>query len=111
MSSGYFSYPLPVNEPVLQYLPGSKERETLKRILKELKGQEHDIPMVIGGREVHTGKKIPIHPPHDISHTLGHYHGGEERQIQEAIEAALAAREGWRRPQTPPSPTQPVSLE
>ena len=95
MSSGYFSYPLPVNEPVLQYLPGSKERETLKRILKELKGQEHDIPMVIGGREVHTGKKIPIHPPHDISHTLGHYHGGEERQIQEAIEAALAAREGW----------------
>ncbi|HTQ28020.1 MAG TPA: L-glutamate gamma-semialdehyde dehydrogenase [Puia sp.] len=95
MSIGYFSYPLPSNEPVLSYLPGSKERETLKKTLKELKSQLHDIPMYIGGKAVTTGKTVEIHPPHDIAHTLGHYHTGGEQHITQAIEAALAAREGW----------------
>jgi 1-pyrroline-5-carboxylate dehydrogenase len=95
MSIGYFSYPLPVNEPVLQYHPGSKEKEVLKKTLKELKGKVHDIPMYIGGNLVKTGKKTPIHAPHDIAHTLGHYHSGEEIHIQQAIDAALGARESW----------------
>ncbi|MDF2191952.1 L-glutamate gamma-semialdehyde dehydrogenase [Paraflavitalea sp. CAU 1676] len=95
MSLGYFSYPIPVNEPVLNYAPGSAEKKRLKEVLAELKGQEADIPMYIGGKEVRTGKKVAIHPPHEIAHTLGYFHHGEEQHINEAIEAALAAKDSW----------------
>lgn len=95
MSLGYFSYPIPVNEPVLSYAPGSKERELLKTVLEKLKDEDMDIPMYIGNKEVRTNKKLPIHPPHEISHTLGHYHAGNERHVEQAIEAALAAKESW----------------
>src|SRR5215204_1880638 len=92
---GYFDYPMPVNEPVLSYAPSSKERESLKRVLGELKSHEMDIPMYIGSEEVRTGDKKPIHPPHEISHTLAHFHAGNESHVNQAIEAALAAREAW----------------
>ena len=95
MSLGYFSYPIPVNEPVLNYAPGSAEKKRLKEVLAEWKGQEADIPMYIGGKEVRTGKKVAIHPPHEIAHTLGYFHHGEEQHINEAIEAALAAKDSW----------------
>jgi 1-pyrroline-5-carboxylate dehydrogenase len=95
MNLGYFSYPLPVNEPVLTYGPGTAERKALKAALKELKDQEADIPMYIGGKEVRTNKKVAIHPPHERSHTLGYFHAGEEKHVNQAIEAALAAREAW----------------
>jgi 1-pyrroline-5-carboxylate dehydrogenase len=95
MSLGYFNYPMPVNEPVLNYAPGSKEREILKNTLAELKGQQADIPMYIGGEEVRTGKKIALHPPHETAHVLGHFHSGDETHIKQAIDAALAAKEKW----------------
>ncbi|MEP7279149.1 MAG: L-glutamate gamma-semialdehyde dehydrogenase [Bacteroidota bacterium] len=95
MSSGYFSYPLPVNEPVLNYAPGSAEKKRLKGVLAELNGQVADIPMYIGGKEVRTNKKISLHPPHEITHTLGHFSQGEAKHVQQAIDAALAARENW----------------
>ncbi|WP_276485945.1 L-glutamate gamma-semialdehyde dehydrogenase [Paraflavitalea pollutisoli] len=95
MSLGYFSYPMPVNDPVLNYAPGSAEKKRLKEVLAELKSQEADIPMYIGGKEVRTGNKVAIHPPHEIAHTLGYFHHGEEKHITEAITAALAAKESW----------------
>ncbi|HYC28433.1 MAG TPA: L-glutamate gamma-semialdehyde dehydrogenase [Chitinophagaceae bacterium] len=95
MNFGYFNYLLPQNEPVLSYAPGSKERETLQKTLKELKSQEMDIPMYIGGEEVRTGKKTAIHPPHEIAHTLGYLHAGDESHVKQAIDAALAARSAW----------------
>jgi len=95
MSLGYFSYPMPVNEPVLQYAPGSPEKEVLKRTLAELKKKQHEVPMYIGGKAVKTGKKISIHPPHEIAHTLGYFHEGEEKHVKQAIDAALKAREAW----------------
>lgn len=95
MSLGYFSYPLPVNEPVLNYAPGSKEKEILKKTLQELKNTEHDIPMYIGDKEVRTGKKMALHPPHEIAHTIGYFHEGNEKHIKEAIDAALKAKESW----------------
>ena len=95
MSLGYFHYPAPANEPVLNYAPGSKERDNLKKALKDLKSKEHDIPMYIGSREVRTGKKIALRPPHEIAHTLGHFHEGGEEHVREAIEAALAAKAKW----------------
>lgn len=95
MSLGYFSYPLPANEPVLQYAPGSPERAALKKTLAELKKKEIDIPMYIGGKAVKTGKKVAIHPPHETSFTLGHFHAGEEKHVHQAIDAALKAKEAW----------------
>src|ERR1700730_8808486 len=95
MNFGYFNYPLPQNEPVLSYAPGSKERETLKKTLAELKKQQMDIPMYIGHEEVRSGKKQAIHPPHEIAHTLGYFHAGDENHVKQAIEAALRARESW----------------
>ena len=95
MNFGYFNYPLPKNEPVLDYAPGSPERETLQKTLMELKSQQMDIPMYIGGDEVRTGKQTAIHPPHEIAHTLAHFHAGNETHVKQAIDAALAARESW----------------
>jgi 1-pyrroline-5-carboxylate dehydrogenase len=95
MSLGYFSYPLPANEPVLQYAPGSVERDALKKVLAELKKKPVEIPMYIGGKAVKTGNKIAIHPPHEISHTLGYFHAGEEKHVHQAIDAALKAKEAW----------------
>jgi 1-pyrroline-5-carboxylate dehydrogenase len=95
MNLGYFNYPLPANEPVLAYAPGSKEKETLKSVLNELKSAEADIPMYIGSEEVRTSKKMAIHPPHQRNHVLGYFHAGEEKHVHQAIEAALAAREDW----------------
>jgi 1-pyrroline-5-carboxylate dehydrogenase len=95
MNLGYFSYPSPVNEAVLTYGPGTAERKALKAALKELKSEEADIPMYIGGEQVRTGKKVAIHPPHETSHTLGYFHAGDESHVHQAIEAALAAKEKW----------------
>ncbi len=95
MNLGYFNYPLPVNEPVLSYTPASPEKIRLKEVLAELKRTEADIPMYIGGREVRTNKKMAIHPPHEINHTLGYFHAGEEKHVYQAIEAALAVKERW----------------
>src|SRR5690606_27263550 len=93
--TGYFNYPLPANEPVLSYAPGTAERKRLKEVLAELKKSELDIPMYIGGKEVRTSKKVAIHPPHETDHTLGHFSAGSEKHVVQAVEAALAARENW----------------
>lgn len=95
MSLGTFSYPLPPNEPVLSYAPGSPERARLKATIADLKSQTLDIPMIIGGEEVRTGNKVALHPPHELSHTLGYYHKGDTSDVEAAIEAALAARASW----------------
>ncbi|HYG52589.1 MAG TPA: aldehyde dehydrogenase family protein, partial [Flavobacteriales bacterium] len=95
MNFGYFSYPIPANEPVHNYEPGSPERAALKKTLAELKSQQIDVPMYIGGEEVRTGKLEAMHPPHERKHLLGHYHSGNETHVTQAIEAALAAREAW----------------
>ncbi|MBS1642457.1 MAG: L-glutamate gamma-semialdehyde dehydrogenase [Bacteroidetes bacterium] len=95
MNLGYFSYPLPANEPVLNYAPNSAEKLKLKQTLAELKSTEADIPMYIGSKEVRTNKKVAIHPPHEIKHTLGYFHAGEEKHVQQAIDAALAAKPNW----------------
>lgn len=95
MSLGTFSYPIPVNEPVHSYAPGSAERAALQNTLKELKSQQADIPMYIGGEEVRTGNTVAIHPPHERHHVLGHFHTGDASHVRQAIDAALAAKEAW----------------
>ncbi|MFT3845163.1 MAG: L-glutamate gamma-semialdehyde dehydrogenase [Lacibacter sp.] len=95
MNLGYFNYPMPVNEPVLNYAPGSAEKKRLKEVLAELKSKELDVPMYIGSKEVRTNKKSAIRPPHEHQHVLGYFHTGDEKHVQQAIDAALAAKESW----------------
>ena len=95
MANGFFNVPLPINEPVKGYAPGSKEKLELQQQLKSLKQLELDIPMYIGGQEVRTGKTQRISPPHDHQRTIGHFHAGDASHVKLAIEAALAARTAW----------------
>ena len=95
MSIGTFSYPIPTNEPVHTYAPGTAERTALKKTLAELKSQQADVPMYIGGEEVRSGKLVAMNPPHEKAHVLGHYHGGDESHVKQAIDAALEAKEAW----------------
>ena len=95
MSLGYFKYPMPANEPVLTYAPGTPERKLLQQTLVELKAAETDIPQYIGGEEVRSGNKQPLNPPHEHALVLGYYHEGDETHVHQAIDAALKAKAGW----------------
>lgn len=95
MPKGIYHVPEARNEPVLSYAPGTPERAKLEQTLKELYAQEIDVPMVIGGQEIRTGKKVRMFPPHNIEHTLGHYAQGGEAEVKQAIDAALKVRETW----------------
>jgi 1-pyrroline-5-carboxylate dehydrogenase len=95
MQIGYFDYPTPANEPVLSYAPGTPEKLALKKALASLKSKTMDIPMYINGKAVRTGNKIAIHPPHEIKHTLGHFHMGTKKHVDQAITSALKVRNAW----------------
>jgi 1-pyrroline-5-carboxylate dehydrogenase len=95
MLKGFFNVPAPVNEPIKDYAPGSKERELLKAALADARSKQIDIPMHIAGKEVHTDKKGNITPPHDHQHILGQYSIGEKAHVAQAIDAALAAKADW----------------
>jgi 1-pyrroline-5-carboxylate dehydrogenase len=95
MSTGFFHIPLPKNEPVLSYAPGSKERAALKKALADARATVLDIPMYIGAEEVRTEKKKKLSPPHDHQHVLGYFHEGDKSHVEQAINAALAAKELW----------------
>lgn len=95
MLKGFFNVPTPENEPILGYAPGSKERELLKAALAEARSKKGDIPMYIGGKAVHTDKKGTVTPPHDHQHVLAQYSIGDKTHVQQAIDAALAAKPQW----------------
>ena len=95
MNLGYFNCPLPINEPVKAYGPGSPEKKLLKRALIELKSTEHDIPSVINGKEVRSGNKIKMRPPHELSHTIGYFHRSSKEEVRQAIDSALKAKASW----------------
>ena len=95
MNTGSFYYPMPGNEPVLDFAPGSSERELLKKALSELKSKKIDVPMYIGAEEVRTDNKITINPPHEKNHILGTFHSGDATHVKKAINAALKAKDKW----------------
>ena len=95
MLKGFFNVPAPVNEPILGYAPGSKERELLEAALADARSKQVEIPMYIGGQEVHTDKKGKLSPPHDHQHLLGTYSIGDKNHVTGAIDAALAAKADW----------------
>lgn len=95
MHNAYFQFEEPLNEPISSYAPGTPERAALQDALAELKSKECDIPMIINGKEVRTGDKKEIRPPHETKHLLGYMHAGTGEHVQQAIDAALAAQEQW----------------
>jgi 1-pyrroline-5-carboxylate dehydrogenase len=95
MIKGFFRVPPAVNEAVLNYAPGSNERKLLKEALQKGYAEEADIPMFIGGKEVRSGKKKEIRPPHNHKQVIGYYHQGDKTHVEQAIAAALSAKADW----------------
>ncbi|HDQ43882.1 MAG TPA: L-glutamate gamma-semialdehyde dehydrogenase [bacterium] len=95
MPNVLFNIPLPQNEPVLGYEPGSPEKLALKGELAEMKAREVEIPVLIGGEEIRTGNLADCVCPHEHGHRLGRYHKAGEKEVRKAIDAALRARPDW----------------
>ena len=95
MPKGIYKVPVAVNEPIKSYASGSPERKDLQAMLKELRSKELDIPMYIGNKEVRSENKTRLAPPHDHKHTLGHFHKSDKTHVEQAIKAALDAKEKW----------------
>ncbi|MGH7869019.1 MAG: aldehyde dehydrogenase family protein, partial [Candidatus Dormibacteraceae bacterium] len=94
---GSFQPPRPFNEPGHGYTPGSAEQDSLKRRLAELAAEEIEIPLQIGGRSLATGVLRPIVMPHHFNHRLGQAHQGGTAEMEQAIQAAIAAMPEWSR--------------
>lgn len=95
MSNGYFKVEMPKNELVKAYLPGSPERASLKKELERQSAQVVQVPMIIGGKEVWTERKNKAVMPHDHAHVIAEAASGGEKELKDAIAAALAARKAW----------------
>ncbi len=95
MSNGYFKVEMPKNEPVKAYLSGSPERASLKKELERQSAQVVQVPMIIGGKEVWTERKTKAVMPHDHAHVIAEAASGGEKELKDAIAAALAARKAW----------------
>ena len=87
--------PVPVNEPVKTYAPGSAERASLKQTLRDMSADAVEIPLLIGGEEVRTGDIACVHMPHRHRHVLATWHKAGTEEVERAIRAALAARQEW----------------
>ncbi|NII85549.1 MULTISPECIES: L-glutamate gamma-semialdehyde dehydrogenase [unclassified Pedobacter] len=95
MLKGFFNVPTPVNEPINSYAPGTKERLLLKEAIADARSKQLDIPMFIGGQEVHTNNKKKVVAPHDHQHVLATFSYGDKSHVKQAIDAALAAKADW----------------
>ncbi len=95
MANAFFQVPYAENEPVRSYAPGTADRTAIEETLRQMKAEVKDIPMVINGKPVTTDNQVAIHPPHELQHTLAHYHKGDKAHVQQAIDAAMAAKAQW----------------
>jgi len=95
MSQAYFKVPQSYNEPYFSYAPGTTERQNLKKKLQELRSEEIEIPVIIGGKEYFTGKTAPVVIPHNHKHKLATVHKAGRKEVELAIETALEARKKW----------------
>ena len=94
---GIFRPPTPTNEPVKEYAPGSPEREQLRRRLDQMQAERIELPLVIGGENVTTGKTAEIVMPHRKSHVLADANQGGQGEVDKAIRAAADAWADWSR--------------
>ncbi len=97
MLNAILSVPTPRNEPVLAYAPGSPERAALRAALRRMAGEVLEIAPIIGGRRVATGRTAEAVMPHDHGHVLARWHRAGPAEVEQAIQAALAAHQDWAR--------------
>jgi len=95
MNNAIFTFKEPANEPAMTFLQGSKERILLEKELERQSNIEVEIPLIIGGKEVKTGNTGKVVMPHNHKHVLATYHKAGEKEVNEAIAAALAAKLAW----------------
>jgi 1-pyrroline-5-carboxylate dehydrogenase len=95
MATGFFKTDKVTNEPVLSYAPGTPEREEVLAAYQSYWNKQIEVPLYIDGKEVFTGKTKEITPPHDHQHIIGKYHKASKEHVQQAIDAALKARDKW----------------
>lgn len=95
MANGYYNIAVPKNEPVFSYEEGSKERVLLIEELTRQYENRIEIPLIIGGKEIFTGRMGKNVCPHEHGHVLAEYHEAGEKEVEMAIEAALSAKEQW----------------
>jgi 1-pyrroline-5-carboxylate dehydrogenase len=95
MNNAIYNFKEPKNEPVLSYKKGSPERTLLEEELSAQKNKVIDIPLIIGGKEIRTGKTGQVVMPSDHKHVLATYHMATEKEVSMAIDAALEAKDCW----------------
>ena len=95
MGSAIYAVPTPINEPVRTYAPGTPERKEIKNELERQSSTIIDIPLVIGGKEIHRGLKGRVVMPHDHDHVLAEYSIAGENELKAAVNAAMDAKKHW----------------
>lgn len=95
MNNAVYNYATPDNEPILDYLKGSKERIDLEKELAFQEANEIEIPLIIGGKEIFTGNTGKVRAPHNHSKVLATYHKAGTEEVQMAIKAAGDAHRQW----------------
>ncbi len=95
MSNAIYQIPKPTNEKLLSYLPGSDEKKRLKKRIAEMKAAPIEIPLIINGKEIRTGRTGTCIIPHNHSHVLATYHMAGPKEMEMAIDAALEAKKEW----------------
>ncbi len=95
MCNAKFTLPQPTNEPILSYAPGTPERQALKNRLAQMASEQIEIPLIIGGKEVRTGKLAQCIMPHDHRHILATYHQATPKEVEMAVAASQKAWQEW----------------
>ena len=95
MPFGFFTLDTPVNEPTLEYRPGSPEREAVSKTYKKMFNDHIKVPLYLGDEEVFTNETKNICPPHDHKHVVGTYSLAEKKHVRQAITNALKAKKAW----------------
>ncbi len=95
MNNAVYTFQIPDNEPILEYRKGSPERLKLDAELEKHSNQQIEIPLIIGGKEIKTGKTGTVVMPHNHNKVLATYHQAGEKEVQMAIDAALGAKKQW----------------
>ena len=95
MPFGFFTLDTPVNEPTLEYRPGSPEREAVSKAYKKMFNDHIEVPLYLGDEEVFTNETKKICPPHDHKHVVGTYSLAEKKHVRQAITNALKAKKAW----------------
>src|SRR3989339_752492 len=95
MNNSLHNFPIPLNEPILEYLKESKERLQLDKELKRQSETIVEIPLIIGGKEIFTNNKGTVVMPHNHKHVLAYYHKAGEKEVKLAIDAAIESHVIW----------------